>query len=172
MWNFSCKNLSKVWSKSAKPNWEATRAPRATSPRCSRPAASACCRTGRTRMPRPARVQWFERRAPYPLCAMSTGPRPSHAAPAHRPHRAARAPPLANGRRTPPPTPRRIPAIPRPYHDGIALVRKEALPTASRPVIKGRRRPSSRDPELAVVHHGCPSVIVLLRSTLVPPKHA
>jgi hypothetical protein len=80
----------------------------------------------RPRTPRPACVQWFERRAPKSLCATSTGPRPSHATPAHRPHRTARASPLANGRRTPPPTPRCTPAIPRPYHDDIALVRKEA----------------------------------------------
>jgi hypothetical protein len=49
-----------------------------------------------------------------------------HTAPAHRPHCATLAPPLANGRRTPPPTPRRTLAMPRPHRDVIALAWKEA----------------------------------------------
>jgi hypothetical protein len=46
-----------------------------------------------------------------------------------------------------PPTPRRTPAMPRPIPRLSYLDAQVTHPTASRPGIKGRHRPSSRDPE-------------------------
>jgi hypothetical protein len=63
--HFCFEILSNRRSNSAMLNWKTGRAPvRATSLRCSRPAASACRRTGRTRTPSPTRVQWSVRCAP------------------------------------------------------------------------------------------------------------
>jgi hypothetical protein len=67
-------------------NWKTGRASaRTTSPRCSRPAASSCRRTGRTRTPRPARVQRSVRRSHPLLYVTSVAPRQGHAALLHRP---------------------------------------------------------------------------------------